>query len=82
MRLVARIIDAILTFGVSIAVTYAVGIKVFHTSTTTNPFELLLIGVIFSLLELLIFVSPFFDNTTRNRGRHDRFADTYVIKAR
>ncbi len=34
------------------------------------------------LLTLLVYISPFFDNTHRNQGWHDKAASTFVIRAR
>ncbi len=150
LRLVARIVDGVLIYAVTIALAYAFGIKVFNPTSTTNPdgttthsaglslyggtfFAVLGIGAvigilyevvmiaqrgatlgksaagikvvrgqegaipgypasfrrwilpalanfIFSLIALLIYVSPFFDNTGRRQGWHDKFANTFVIR--
>jgi uncharacterized RDD family membrane protein YckC len=34
------------------------------------------------LLSLLVYISPFFDNTHRNQGWHDKAASTFVIRTR
>jgi uncharacterized RDD family membrane protein YckC len=150
MRLVARIIDGIIIFGVTVALAYAAGIKIFHTTTTINSngttthsadfslyngkyFEVLLItaiisiayevvliatrgatlgkmaasvkvvnaqgqvpgypasfrrwvlpevaGAIFGLIQLLVYISPFFDGTGRRQGWHDKLAGTFVVQA-
>jgi uncharacterized RDD family membrane protein YckC len=39
-------------------------------------------GFFCSLLTLLIYISPLFDNTHRNQGWHDKAAGTFVIRAR
>ena len=38
-------------------------------------------GVFCGLLTLLVYISPFFDNTHRNQGWHDKAASTFVIRA-
>jgi uncharacterized RDD family membrane protein YckC len=37
-------------------------------------------GFVISFLEVLVYISPFFDNTRRRQGWHDRAADTFVIR--
>jgi uncharacterized RDD family membrane protein YckC len=147
-RLVARIIDGVLTAVVGIALTYAIGIHLFSTTTnadgTTSAnfklyngdyFKFLLItlvvtglyevgmiasrgatlgkmamgvrvamlqdgskptvqaafvrwvipavgGVVFSLIQLVVFLSPFFDATHRNRGWYDYAAKTIAVRTR
>ncbi|MGN6472571.1 MAG: RDD family protein [Mycobacteriales bacterium] len=39
-------------------------------------------GAIFSLLELVVFLSPFFDSTHRNRGWYDYAAKTIAVRTR
>lgn len=39
-------------------------------------------GALFSLLELIVFLSPFFDSTHRNRGWYDYAAKTIAVRAR
>jgi uncharacterized RDD family membrane protein YckC len=39
-------------------------------------------GFACSLLTLLIYISPFFDNAHRNQGWHDKAANTFVIRTR
>jgi uncharacterized RDD family membrane protein YckC len=39
-------------------------------------------GAVFSLLQLLIYISPFFDSSGRRQGWHDKAAHTFVIRSR
>jgi hypothetical protein len=38
--------------------------------------------MICGLVTLLVYISPFFDNTGRNQGWHDKVAKTFVINSR
>lgn len=39
-------------------------------------------GAVFSVLELIVFLSPFFDSTHRNRGWYDYAAKTIAVRTR
>ncbi|HVV75588.1 MAG TPA: RDD family protein [Mycobacteriales bacterium] len=39
-------------------------------------------GVIFGLLQLIVYLSPFFDSTHRNRGWYDYAAKTIAVRTR
>jgi hypothetical protein len=39
-------------------------------------------GAIFSLLQLIVYLSPFFDSTHRNRGWYDYAARTIAVRTR
>jgi uncharacterized RDD family membrane protein YckC len=148
MRLLARIIDGLLTGGVAVALTYAFGMHVFSTTTSadgtheasfslyngdyfkfvaitllvTGIYEVAMIATrgatlgkmavgvrvarmddgatpdfgqaltrwaipglanaIFSLLALIVFLSPFFDSSHRNRGWYDYAAKTIAVRSK
>jgi uncharacterized RDD family membrane protein YckC len=147
MRLLARIIDGILTGTISLALSYALGMHVFETTNSNGThevsfqayngdyFELALIGLIITacyeigmlvsrgatlgkmavgvrvamlengqnptlsaaftrwvipavagtvlpLFEMIIFLSPFFDPTHRNRGWYDLAAKTIAVRTK
>ncbi|HVW81706.1 MAG TPA: RDD family protein [Mycobacteriales bacterium] len=147
LRLLARIIDGVLTGAVAIALSYAFGMHVFSTTTnadgTTSSFSLYdsdyfkymlltlvvsgvyevwmlvsrgatlgkmavgvrvammangekptlqaaltrwaipaVAGALFPLLQLIVVLSVFFDNTHRNRGWYDYAAKTIAVRTR
>lgn len=69
----------------------AMGVKVVKLSDRTLPGFIpalarwvlpALAGLVFGLLQLLLFVSPFFDPSKRNRGWYDMAAGTIAVRSR